>query len=108
MSHGTPGAPSPPPPETSRKREQLGPRKAALAFPGFQSLPSPKELEKVVKLELLRPQGPEEIARIWGEFHADGSKGRVGAVISSAQYAHIHRHGPESPVHFPKESRESG
>ena len=69
--------------------EQLG---------GFQSLPSPKELEKVVKLELLRPQGPEEIARIWSEFHADESKGRVGAVISSAQYAQIHRHGPESPV----------
>ena len=58
---------------------------------GWQSPPSPTQLDKVVKLETFAGQTPEYIAKTWLKFHEDESKGRIGWILNRAEYTRLTR-----------------
>jgi|LauGreSuBDMM15SN_2_FD.fasta_scaffold68651_1 hypothetical protein len=49
-------------------------------------MPSPANLDEVMKLSSLRDKTAAEVSDIWLQFHSDVSKHRVGSVMTSEEY----------------------
>jgi len=64
----------------------------------FQSLPSPAELDRIVKLETLLPKPAVQVADVWSKYHEDESKGRVGSTLSASHFSRLAANAKESPI----------
>merc|ERR1719443_1134356 len=64
----------------------------------FQSLPSPAELDRIVKLETLLPKPAVQVADVWSKYHEDESKGRVGSTLSASHFSRLAANAKESPL----------
>jgi len=61
-------------------------------------MPSPRNLDEVMKVEQLLDKTKEEVADIWMQYHSDPSKNRVGGVLSAAEYDTLKQRAKESPL----------
>ncbi|KAG2501294.1 hypothetical protein HYH03_001094 [Edaphochlamys debaryana] len=62
------------------------------------SAPSPTQLDQIVKLDHLLNKSGDEVAEIWEQYHSDPKGGRVGTVMTAADYRTFVQRAKESPM----------
>lgn len=73
---------------------------------GF-SYPAPRALDAVVNIDLLSKEAPENIARIWTEFHA-ASAASMASVVSKNDYSKMQQRATSTPFYVLPVAREAG
>lgn len=62
------------------------------------SMPSPKDLDEVMKLDALQDKTAEEVREIWMQHHSDPKGGRVASVMSGEEYTALTTRAKSSPI----------
>mmetsp|Transcript_5414 Transcript_5414/g.7320 ORF Transcript_5414/g.7320 Transcript_5414/m.7320 type:complete len:244 (+) Transcript_5414:87-818(+) len=62
------------------------------------SISSPKQLEEVMKVDMLEKESPEQIRNIWTQYHADEKQMRVSDVLSAQDFAMMSLNAAKSPM----------
>ncbi|OQR87744.1 hypothetical protein ACHHYP_08083 [Achlya hypogyna] len=74
----------------------LGRRAFSTSKGGGFSFPSPRSLQSIVKLETLAQEAPEDIRRIWTEFHADKTDS-VAATLAKDEWEVLMERAKDCP-----------
>lgn len=71
-------------------------QRRGVKFATGYSLPAPKRLDDIMKLDTIRNASPEDVTRIWNDYHI--GRGHVSAVMSTPLYSKLLQRSKEHPL----------